>query len=119
MRDIRCILIILSTILLLGCANSPDKPPIHYTVEIPKIKLHLVTDRKLFDDAIARQEKRGVAGYFKSPSDIWCFGKWIENKLTIDKWWVAGHELQHVADYYDKHNLIINPDDPKARQNVR
>jgi hypothetical protein len=79
-----------------------------YTVvELKKVRVHIVGDRKYFKwDREAAFDSQ-VMGYATGGNEIYVFGKIIGNEIIINQA-ILGHELNHLLNF--KSPKVANPD---------
>lgn len=79
----------------------------HTVIELKKVRVHIVSDRKYFKWDKAAAFDSAVAGYATSGNEIFVFGKRIGNEVTINQA-ILGHELNHLLNF--KNPKVANPD---------
>lgn len=87
--------------------NSPKLQHLHEVVELEKVRIHIVGDRKYFGWDRAAAYGSPIAGYATSGKEIYVFGKILKDKIVVNQA-ILGHELMHLLNF--KNPKIANPD---------
>lgn len=78
------------------------------TIELKKVRIHIVGDRKYFPWEKASAYGSPVAGYATSGNEIFVFGKRLGDKIIVNQA-ILGHELNHLLNFKDPR--VANPDE--------
>lgn len=87
-----------------------ETPDLNRTVELERVRVHIVGNRKFFELDKAAAEGSSTIAYATSSNDIFLFGKRVGNKIIVNQA-VLGHELTHLLNNKDAE--IANPDELK------
>ncbi len=90
-----------------GFASIDPSPHLHEVIELEKVTIHVVGDRKYFSWNRAAAYGSPVAGYANTKNEIWLFGKIVNGKIIVNQA-ILGHELNHLMNFKNKH--FANPD---------
>ena len=80
---------------------------LYMVVELEKVKVHIVSDRKYFKWKTASASGSPVVGYATSGNEIFIFGRRLGDKIVINQA-ILGHEFNHLLNYKDP--SVANPD---------
>lgn len=86
----------------------PETPSLYEVVEIEKLTIHIVSDRKDFGWKKARDKEKGIAAYAKSNNSISILGKKIGGEIIVNQF-ILGHEFKHILNFNDPD--IVDPHD--------
>ena len=86
----------------------PGTPSLYEVVEIDKLTIHIVSDRKDFGWEKARDKEKGIAAYANSNNSISILGKKIGGQIIVNQF-ILGHEFKHVLNFNDPD--IVDPHD--------
>jgi len=86
----------------------PETPSLYEIVEIDKLTIHIVSDRKDFGWEKAREKEKGIAAYANSNNSISILGKKIGGEIIVNQF-ILGHEFKHVLNFNDPD--IVDPHD--------
>ena len=86
----------------------PETPSLYEVVEIEKLTIHIVSDRKDFDWEKARDEEKGIAAYANTNNKISILGKKIGGEIIVNQF-ILGHEFKHILNFNDPD--IVDPHD--------
>jgi len=125
MKSIYIIMCILFLIIFQGCASYhtdhqagfdsfnrafyelESTEQFHETITLKDVKVHIVSDRSLFDWPAVADENSPIAGYANTKNEIWIFGKMVNEKIIVNQA-ILGHELNHLLNW--KRPVVANPD---------
>lgn len=86
----------------------PETPDLHEVVEIDKITIHIVSDRKDFTWEKATDPQKGIAAYATTNNKIGILGKKIGKTIVVNQF-ILGHEFKHILNFNDPN--IVDPHD--------
>ncbi len=86
----------------------PETPSLYEIVEIEKLTIHIVSDRKDFDWKKARDKEMGIAAYANTNDTISILGKKLGGKIIVNQF-ILGHEFKHILNFNDPD--IVDPHD--------
>ena len=86
----------------------PETPSLYEVVEIDKLTIHMVSDRKDFDWEKARDKEKGIAAYANTNDKISILGKKIGGKIMVNQF-ILGHEFKHILNFNDPD--VVDPHD--------
>lgn len=86
----------------------PETPDLYEVVQIDKVTIHIVSDRKDFTWEKARNIEKGIAGYATTNNEIGILGKKIGKKIVVNQF-ILGHEFKHILNFNDPD--IVDPHD--------
>lgn len=89
----------------------PETASLHEVINIDKLTIHIVSDRKDFDWEKARNRKHGIAAYANTRNEISILGKKIGGKIIVNQL-ILGHEFNHILNFADRD--VVDPDDKAA-----
>ncbi len=88
----------------------PEYSGLKKVVELPKLTVHVVGDRKDFNWEKARNPKSGIAAYANTNGEIWVLGRMSDGEIMVN-WVILGHELTHILRFHDPE--FADPDNNK------
>jgi len=89
----------------------PETASLHVAIDIDKLTIHMVSDRKDFDWEKARKNQYGIAAYANTRNEISILGKKIGGRIIVNQL-VLGHEFNHILNFADRN--VVDPDDRAA-----
>ena len=86
----------------------PETPSLYEVVEIEKLTIHIVSDRKDFGWEKARDKEKGIAAYANTNNKISILGKKLGGEIIVNQF-ILGHEFKHILNFNDPD--IVDPHD--------
>jgi hypothetical protein len=90
-----------------GFTSIESTPELYEVIELEKVRVYIVGDRKHFNWKNAAAYGSPVAGYANTSNEIAVFGKRVGDKIVVNQA-VLGHELNHLLNF--KNSQIADPD---------
>ena len=90
-----------------GFASIENTPELYEVIELEKVRIYIVGDRKHFKWENAEAYGSPIAGYANTNNEIGVFGKRVGNKIIVNQA-ILGHELNHLLNF--KNHTIADPD---------
>lgn len=90
-----------------GFASIENTPDVYEVIELEKVKVYIVGDRKHFNWEKAAAYGSPVAGYANTNNEICLFGKRVGDKIVVNQA-ILGHEFNHLLNF--KNPKIADPD---------
>jgi hypothetical protein len=84
-----------------------ESPDIYEIIEIEKVKIYIVGDRKHFKWDRAAAYNSPINGYSTGKNEIYVLGKRLGDKIVVNQV-ILGHELHHLLNF--KNSKIADPD---------
>ena len=84
-----------------------ESPDLYEIVEIEKVKIYIVGDRKHFKWNWAAAYGSPIDGYATGKNEIYVLGKRLGDKIVVNQV-ILGHELHHLLNF--KNPKLANPD---------
>ena len=95
------------TLISKSFGTISESPDLYEVVEIEKVKIYIVGDRKHFKWDRAAAYGSPIDGYATGKNEIYILGKRMGDKIVINQV-ILGHELHHLLNF--KNPKIANPD---------
>jgi len=90
-----------------GFASIENTPDLYEVIEIEKVRVFIVGDRKHFNWEKAAAYGSPIAGYANTKNEICLFGKRVGDKIVVNQA-ILGHEFNHLLNF--KNPKIADPD---------
>jgi hypothetical protein len=90
-----------------GFASIENTPDVYEIIELDKVKVMIVGDRKHFTWEKAAAYGSPIAGYANTKNEICLFGKRVGDKIIVNQA-ILGHEFNHLLNF--KNPKIADPD---------
>ena len=90
-----------------GFASLEKTPELYETIELEKVKICIVGDRKHFNWEKAAAYGSPVAAYATHKNEIYILGKQVGDKIVVNQA-ILGHELNHLLNF--KNLKVADPD---------
>ncbi len=90
-----------------GFASLESTPDVYEVVELEKVRVYIVGDRKHFNWEKASAYGSPIAGYANTKNEICLFGKRVGDKIVVNQA-ILGHEFNHLLNF--KNPKIADPD---------
>ena len=90
-----------------GFASIENTPELYEVIELEKVKIMIVGDRKHFTWEKAAAYGSPIAGYANAKNEICLFGKRVGDRIVLNQA-ILGHELNHLLNF--KNPKIADPD---------
>ena len=90
-----------------GFRSLPPTPNLHEVIELKKVKVHIVGDRRFFRWNKAAAYGSPIIGYATHKNEIWVFGRVVRGRIIVNQA-IIGHELTHLLNFKDAR--VANPD---------
>jgi hypothetical protein len=90
-----------------GFASIENTPDVYEVIELEKVRVFIVGDRKHFNWEKAAAYGSPVAGYANTNNEICLFGKRVGDKIVVNQA-ILGHEFNHLLNF--KNSKIADPD---------
>jgi len=90
-----------------GFASIENTPDVYEIIELEKVRVYVVGDRKHFNWEKAAAYGSPIAGYANTHNEICLFGKRVGDKIIVNQA-VLGHEFNHLLNF--KNSKIADPD---------
>ena len=90
-----------------GFAAIENTPDVYEVIELEKVRVYIVGDRKHFNWEKAAAYGSPIAGYANTSNEICLFGKRVGDKIVVNQA-VLGHEFNHLLNF--KNPKIADPD---------
>lgn len=82
-------------------------PHLNETIELSRVRVHIVGNRRHFDWERAQSPQSRVLGYARRNNEIWVFGARVDGKIVLNQA-VLGHEFNHLLNFADPR--VADPD---------
>ncbi|MFP4087608.1 MAG: hypothetical protein ACLFUL_12540 [Desulfobacteraceae bacterium] len=91
-----------------GFSCLEKTPDVYEVIELEKVRVLIVGNRRHFDWEEAAAYGSPVAGYANTKNEICLFGKRVGNKIVLNQA-ILGHEFNHLLNF--KNPRIADPDE--------
>ncbi len=89
-------------------AQIEEDPDLYEVIELEKVRVYIVGQRKLFKWERAAAYGSPLQGYATDRNEIFVFGKRVGNQIIVDQS-ILGHELNHLLNFSNP--SVANPDE--------
>lgn len=90
-----------------GFSRIEKTPDLYEVIELEKVKVLIVGDRRHFTWEKAAAYGSPIAGYANTRNEICLFGKRVGDKIVVNQA-ILGHEFNHLLKF--KNSKIADPD---------
>jgi len=88
-------------------AKIDEDPDLYEVIELEKVRIYIVGQRKHFQWDNAAAYGSPYQGYATEMNEIFVFGKRVGDKIIVDQS-ILGHELNHLLNF--RNPSVANPD---------
>ncbi len=88
-------------------AQVDDDPDLYEVIELKRVRVYIVGQRKHFKWKEAAAYGSPYRGYATERNEIFVFGKRVGDKIVVDQS-ILGHELNHLLNFREP--SVANPD---------
>ena len=89
-------------------AQIEQDPDLYEMIELEKVRVYIVGQRKFFKWERAAAYGSPLQGYATDRNEIFVFGKRVGNQIIVDQS-ILGHELNHLLNFSNPN--VANPDE--------